>query len=767
MSISQFTQVIRQAGTDPNMVVGPKGDAGIEVRRPLNPPSNWTHFKAALAHVPLLGQIGSLRQARAEVDSYPLRLQEYQANNRQVLAGFIQDLKHAFGDRVASMATRDLAMSDGAPLKARSVAQVMEAVEVAQKTIRSHNNMDLVRFLESPISGGARLPGETDMNGVFLDKGFPLTDPSGWEKSLGEAGEWFVTAVFKGLCTAMPEFSKGRLDNQAVAAAAGQALDHYQDMCNALGMTPARLEGILMRAQVLDKRSANDVLQTVREAIVDERLSLVMDRRNPDSMLVSKARAVAESMGMEPPSDAVLKSIAKGNAEQIMAGSSNLHLALGCAQSLQEMMPALEMRLSANVENAVRGHLNAQTLIQGSETLLPAQKDYLLEIAQTRRIDPVQVEQYERIAQAAGQGLERLHTVVAHGSDPQALLDALGETLTRFEDGMLAMKQHGAGMWESGSIDGGEATTELMVQFSVLAASRLAPEAAQAMLPALIGEGAKRLMQGMMMSMDMRMAGQLPIIISTLVQAVAMRSGEEESAAQMIARDITRGEEPPMYALPPSLLLPVLLSSPDDIDSRGVVQGSRNGRLIQTEYTPQAVIEASRHEIVDYIGTPAVDTISGLPDVTLRDMGRAHFEVNGVVVGRSGDDAGEVLHGFQVAMGTTDRAMVTAIGRCMNQYGINLFVELNNNAAYEAGATVGLAQGSQTQYHAWAQEDGSWLIRASHTQRPAVIARPDGSMDEVQTNGAAAFSITYRVSPGVDMGAPVIELTDSSAVYAI
>jgi hypothetical protein len=103
----------------------------------------------------------------------------------------------------------------------------------------------------------------------------------------------------------------------------------------------------------------------------------------------------------------------------------------------------------------------------------------------------------------------------------------------------------------------------------------------------------------------------------------------------------------------------------------------------------------------------------------------------------------------------------------MNQYGINLFVELNNNAAYEAGATVGLAQGSQTQYHAWAQEDGSWLIRASHTQRPAVIARPDGSMDEVQTNGAAAFSITYRVSPGVDMGAPVIELTDSSAVYAI
>ena len=104
MTISDFSKIARQT-TATDMVVGQRdgqqgGQGGIELRKPLNPPSAWTGFKAALSNVPLLGQLGSLRQARQEVDSYPVKLGEYQASNRQILAGFetvMQNFAHQAG----------------------------------------------------------------------------------------------------------------------------------------------------------------------------------------------------------------------------------------------------------------------------------------------------------------------------------------------------------------------------------------------------------------------------------------------------------------------------------------------------------------------------------------------------------------------------------------------------------------------------------------------------------------------------------------------
>ncbi len=115
--------------------LGLGGEGKLGVREPINAPTGWTKFKAALSHVPLLGKIGSLRQARAEVESYPVRLQQFQVESRQIMTGFVQSLRAEYGEGVATTAMQDVDQTGTTPLTGRSVRTILANAEQAKKNL--------------------------------------------------------------------------------------------------------------------------------------------------------------------------------------------------------------------------------------------------------------------------------------------------------------------------------------------------------------------------------------------------------------------------------------------------------------------------------------------------------------------------------------------------------------------------------------------------------------------------------------------------------
>lgn len=765
MSITQFNQIARQTAT-PDLVVSHQDNQPLALKEPLNPPSTWTKFKAALADVPLLGRIGELRNARAEVDSYPLRLQQYTLSNRQVLSGFMNDLRDTYGPSVANMALRGVNLQDGTPLTQRTVSTVLEGAERAQKQQKALNNLDVSRFLESPLAGGIRLPGETDMHGVFLERDLPLNGTSSWQEALGPGAAKFVTNMIKDLCAGQPDYGKTRIDNAVIAQMAGRALDIYLELAGAPDMTPDKLEGVLMRAA--DKGKHVEMLKAAREFAIVDRLEIQLDRRNPESMLCQSARRIAQELNLPVPSDAVLKCISRNMIEALSYRAEHMPEAFNCDTDVSSVMRALDQRVPDKVDAAIRQHLQALAQIESSTTLSDTQKTLLRGIAAERRIDPTQVSAYEQMGRSMHTALQGLGACLNGGGDAQRLMGQLRDTLTAFENQVEAMKRHGdTAMWESGSLSGGETTMELMQQFAHMAAGRMTPEQAQELLPLLTGDAMKQLMASMMQSNNMAIAGQYPIILTTLVQAVAERAGETPTDAQALSSQVRDGEPVTLDKLPPSLALALMVHGEDDLDARGVVPGSANGRLIARDFNPGQVFETARQDLLEYVGQDRLEPVSQLPLTTTKDMGRSHFCLNGEVVGKTGQDKGEVMQAFKGHFPEGQEAMARGVARCMNQLGINMFVEACNRAAYGGDKIVGLNQGAQTRHEAWPQEDGSWIVRSTHTQQPLMLSGPEGDV-RVETEGVAAFSLTYRVTPGVgENDEASITLVTSQVAYGI
>jgi hypothetical protein len=471
------------------MVVGQRGEQNVTLREPLNPPSGWTKFKAALSSVPLLGQMGSLQRARQEVDSYPVKLGEYEVSNRQILSGFVKDLRENYGEHVAGMALRGMDVADGAPLSQRMVKTAMDNVEQAQKQQRAMNNMQITRFLESPLQGGARLRGEVDMTDICLERNMPLNGQPSWQQALGTEGAKFVSKLTEGLCRKLPDHSRQALTNEQIAAAAHQALDTYQSLLATPGMTPAKLENLLMRANEKAGQGHEAVLSRARELAVTDRLDVQLNRKDPESLINSTATRVLDSIreennGVLPPGldlAPVLKSIANGISETVSFGMDGLPQELGCDKDTPSIAKALDAVLPGKIEAAIRGHVQALAMIQQSTTLTPSQKEELTAIAQTRRIDPVQVQKYEAVARTFNDATAALKAYAEGGGSPQAVFARLEATLSSFENEVGAMKEHGATMWEHGSLSGGDMTTVLMQQLADVAVRSLSPEDARAL----------------------------------------------------------------------------------------------------------------------------------------------------------------------------------------------------------------------------------------------------------------------------------------------
>src|SRR5690606_39661269 len=120
----------------------------------------------------------------------------------------------------------------------------------------------------------------------------------------------------------------------------------------------------------------------------------------------------------------------------------------------------------------------ALEMIQSSDTLSPARKKILLDIAATRRIDTTQVREYEAAAREMEQHATDLKDSL-ESHDFARVFDALQGIHRAFDQRNGAMMRAGAQMWESKSLSGGETTVQTFEQTIKLAVADMTPEEAR------------------------------------------------------------------------------------------------------------------------------------------------------------------------------------------------------------------------------------------------------------------------------------------------
>lgn len=172
-----------------------------------------------LKNLPGIRDIATVRADRTQRTS----------ENKQVMQSFMQALKAEYGDEIGTAVVKDIDRTGAKSLTARTIRTAIDAADVMSKTRESRNNMNVMRFLDSPMAGGTmRLPGETDMNGLLLDKGVQL-DPLGWQETFPGAQKYLEGAI-KAEVKAHPDYSRGQVGNGEIADIAARVFDRLQNL---------------------------------------------------------------------------------------------------------------------------------------------------------------------------------------------------------------------------------------------------------------------------------------------------------------------------------------------------------------------------------------------------------------------------------------------------------------------------------------------------------------------------------------------------------
>jgi len=216
-----YTHVLSPAVTDlKRSVLGLDANNEIVARIPLLPPSAWANFKAALSKLPLLGRLGGLRQAHAEVESFAVELDAYRSDNRKILSSLQRDLRSEFGPAIADTAVGTLNAEDGAPLLLCKVSAAYIGAKGLQSNCKVHNDMQIASFLEI----APPFPGEQNVTGLYLQRRRKLD----WQNAFGSAAAGLLGKCVYARCQALPEYAKGPLTNQQIVAAANDAFALYE-----------------------------------------------------------------------------------------------------------------------------------------------------------------------------------------------------------------------------------------------------------------------------------------------------------------------------------------------------------------------------------------------------------------------------------------------------------------------------------------------------------------------------------------------------------
>ena len=396
LNIRSFENTVRQAQQQQRIGDGLSIGEGnqVQLKEPLNPPGKWSQFKALLSDIPLLKNLSGIRQARTQMDNYRQQVNDLQISNRQVMQNFMQCLQDEFGPHVADMSMRDIDQINGTPLTSRTVTKVIENARQESNVLKARNNFSMMRFLENTTTGGMRALGDKDMIGLFLDRGINLHGNIQWQDGLIPEQAQCVEKLFRLQCQDMPEYSKGQISNKQMADVAKEVLDFLKEIQDQTVVEPDKLNTIIAQSTKASS-SSNGLMTSIRKALVDEKAFQLLDRKNPESLFSKTLDSLMVKMGIEGPlPDSVQKAIASDLTNEVIMSGNQSRL-LECESNLNKLLPALTSHVQKRCEQAISGHLEALKMLDNLEGVSTEQLNSIKELANTQRLDTVQVEKFK------------------------------------------------------------------------------------------------------------------------------------------------------------------------------------------------------------------------------------------------------------------------------------------------------------------------------------------------------------------------------------
>jgi hypothetical protein len=486
-----------------------------------------------------------------------------------------------------------------------------------------------------------------------------------------------------------------------------------------------------------------------------------------------------------------------------------LHKQFGCAQDVQAVVKAAREQLIEHTVKATTDHLEAEDLLERSTSLLETQKDLFLAYAlpegkaTPQRLDPVLVEQCERVANAIAGALPRIQAAIADDS-PAALFDEMKEIAHAWTCAMTQIRKNAETMWMLLGHSQLEREEELLRLCAKLALARLRHDGQPIDGTLLAGPGSSTGSDG---NTSRSSAADHPVnqfleaceqspwrSVSTKIAALygdpllPICGGQPITPRGTLTR---QSEHTPLHKIRPELLVRTLIQpfeelrddagdidpqdvDPRNIDHRGVLLTAPNAHRIRKDFTLPWQPGATRRwqwrrrrygRMLRESPPPAAGSLKALEELR-EHVNKLATSSRILVEGRR--PAGPLLRSrFAQAIETFQSlfseppdgpALASAISAYMQEAVLSNFRQDVNAAAFDASLFAAI---SPDVHELWRESDGSWRIRSSCAAHPQSLGG-----EPLNTDGVILYTLEHRVTPDGRGGAPRIELIDAKAVFA-
>lgn len=420
--------------------------------------------------------------------------------------------------------------------------------------------------------------------------------------------------------------------------------------------------------------SAANLMRHARALVIEEHFG-VMLRMDEDSVLTNAVLELSnqgDKVPMNLGTTQIMDVIARSMKDDFTHRAYSLNEALGLSADapIATVLERSRDRLVANVQKAVNEHFEALRQIERTSELSPAQKGVLVEFAQRHRLDPVQVDNFIKLAATFGTKQRELQRYITDRRNPAAALSSLQQMRDAFLKSCQQMGAHAENMWLSRDLADRSARNTVFELCTKLVVADLSADEARAAFVRLTGlaapgaapAGADRpspleTVQVMMQACSQASAqttsdlkGQFVEIVLAFAQRggvlrdppphllpedAADASSPQQRAEQVEQRiaDMVAGDHRSLAQMPIDVLEQVLF----EVEKGGQIVDDANGTVIGL---PAAGVVAASLDFDEILGKDA-----------------STYESEGVAVSMEGDDVGPLADDFANALEHMDLSL--------------------------------------------------------------------------------------------------------------
>lgn len=538
------------------------------------------------------------------------------------------------------------------------------------------------------------------------------------------------------------------------------------------------------------KRGNDNLLDLARSAAIVEELKREFDPENADSTLY---QIVTEAIKDHPQAASLNFTQMMGRFMQQMLEDINsrtltLHEKLGCEDNLRVVIAQARRKLLEHTSKAVRDHLAALDQVRASATLTPGQKKLLLEYAEPaseelkpHRLDPVMVEECQRVADTLAAALPHIQAGIREDSS-HVMFDEMSRVARACVHAMMAIQQNAETMWVLLSYNQLGAEEEILRLCARLALARLqdAGQSVDGAPLAPAGSVANQFLEACQQS-PLRSVNKIGALYGDPVLSICAGPRIPEPEEQLSLRSTHE----PLYTIGPELLVRTLIEPYEELrddpdwratDHRGVVPDAPNAHRVKEDFEVPArwwehdAPEADLQYGMAYLELgppPQAGSESSLRDVRqglsmLRPGSRFILDgkrhpsssAQGSLAGVP--DTAEIFRNLlQQEPGGPE--LTRAIIACMNENVLRSFRTEVDAAAFDHPPIADL---SPDIHEVWRDPDGDWHVRSSCVSHPVKL----GS-ESLNTEGVILYTLEHVITLSSGEARATIHLLDADVVF--